>query len=219
MTIKGNVKGQRGLPDGFGRQVRQQLFPCGPLADVGDFVVKKQYFACQNADQIADEFLVMVAGAGAGGEQPPDVQQQDFAILLRHHADVQDSTGGGGVRLPEKVPDIAFGQDVAVPPRVLLYHKGGAGQHKPHDLRGFSGTEDIGAAGADALYSTDTVQDGQNLIVGKPAKEGAAPQKGQLRRRGRYFCIKALLVGNQTYKMALLYYNKPANAKNTYNRR
>ena len=67
-----------------------------------------------------------------------------------------------------------------MPPRALLYHKGGAGQHKPHDLRGFSGTEDIGAAGADALYSTDTVQDGQNLIVGKPAKEGAAPQKGQI---------------------------------------
>jgi TPP-dependent indolepyruvate ferredoxin oxidoreductase alpha subunit len=38
-------------------------------------------------------------------------------------------------------------------------------------------------------------------------------KKGQLRRTGRYFCINALLVGIQTYKMALVYYNKPANAK------
>ena len=180
LTVKRNVKGKRGLPDRFGGQVRQQLFPRGPLADVGDFIVKEQYFACQNADQIADELLVMVTGAGAGGEQPPDVQQQDFAILLRHHADVQDGTGGGGVRLPEKVPDIALGQDVAVSPRVLLYHKGGAGQHKPHDLRGFSGTEDIGAAGSDALCGTDTVQDGQNLVIGKPAKEGTVPQNRQI---------------------------------------
>ena len=34
---------------------------------MGDLIVKKQYFICQNADQIADEFLVMVAGGGAGG--------------------------------------------------------------------------------------------------------------------------------------------------------
>ena len=40
-----------------------------------------QYFVCQNADQIADEFLVMVAGGGAGGEQPLDVQQQDLEVL------------------------------------------------------------------------------------------------------------------------------------------
>ena len=82
LTVKGDVKGKGGLPDGFGGQVGQQLFPGGPLADMGDLIVKKQYFVCQNADQIADEFLVMVAGGGAGGEQPLDVQQQDFAILL-----------------------------------------------------------------------------------------------------------------------------------------
>ena len=38
-------------------------------------------------------------------------------------------------------------------------------------------------------------------------------KKGQFRRTGRYFCIKALLVGIQTYKLPLVYYNKPANAK------
>ena len=52
------------MPDGFGRQVGQQFFPGGALADMGDLIVKKQYFVCQNADQIADEFLVMVAGGG-----------------------------------------------------------------------------------------------------------------------------------------------------------
>lgn len=122
LTVKGDVKGEGRLPDGLGGQVGQQLFPGGALADMGDLIVKKQYFICQNADQIADEFLVMVAGGGAGGEQPLDVQQQDLAILLCHHADVQDGTGGGGVRLAEKVPGIAFGQDVAVPPKILLYH-------------------------------------------------------------------------------------------------
>ena len=64
LTVKGDVKGKGGLPDGFGGQVGQQLFPGGSLADMGDFIVKKQYFVCQNADQIADEFLVMVADAG-----------------------------------------------------------------------------------------------------------------------------------------------------------
>ena len=64
LTVKRNVKGKGGLPDGFGRQVGQQLFPSGALADMGDLIVKKQYFVCQNADQIADEFLVMVADAG-----------------------------------------------------------------------------------------------------------------------------------------------------------
>jgi hypothetical protein len=44
-------------------------------------------------------------------------------------------------------------------------------------------------------------------------------KKGQFRRTGRYFCIKALLVGIQTYKLPLVYYNKDANAKNTHNRR
>ena len=70
LTVKGNVKGKGGLPDGLGRQVGQQFFPGGALADMGDLIVKKQYFVCQNADQIEDELLVMVAGGGAGGEQP-----------------------------------------------------------------------------------------------------------------------------------------------------
>ena len=159
LTVKGNVKGKGGLPDGFGRQVGQQLFPGGALADMGDLIVKKQYFVCQNADQIADEFLVMVAGGGAGGEQPLDVQQQNFAILLCHHADVQDGTGGGGVRFPEKVCGIALGQDIAVSPKILLDHKGGAGQYQPHDLRGISGTENVGAPGPGDLRCTDAVQD------------------------------------------------------------
>ena len=64
LTVKGNVKGEGGLPDGLGGQVGQQLFPGGPFADMGDLIVKKQYFVCQNADQIADEFLVVVADAG-----------------------------------------------------------------------------------------------------------------------------------------------------------
>ena len=175
LTVKGNVKGEGRLPDGLGRQIGQQLFAGGPLADMGDLIVKKQYFVCQNADQIEDELLVMVAGGGAGGEQPLDVQQQDLAILLCHHTDVQDGTGGGGVRFPEKVPGVALGQDVAVSPKILLDHKGGTGQHKPHDLCGISGTEDIGAPGTGDFRRTDAVQDGQNLIIGKPGKEGAAP--------------------------------------------
>ena len=147
---------------------------------MGDLIVKKQYFICQNADQIADEFLVMVAGGGAGGKQPLDVEQQDLAILLCHHADVQDGTGSGSVRFAEKVSGIALGQDVAVSPKILLNHKGGAGQHKPHDLRGISGTENVGAPGPGDLRRTDAVQDGQNLIVGKPGKKGAVPQNRQI---------------------------------------
>ena len=64
LTVKGNVKGEGGLPDGLGGQVGQQLFAGGPFADMGDLIVKKQYFVCQNTDQIADEFLVVVADAG-----------------------------------------------------------------------------------------------------------------------------------------------------------
>ena len=64
LTVKGNIKGEGRLPDGLGRQVGQQLFPGGPLADMGDLIVKKQDFVCQNTDQIADEFLVVVADAG-----------------------------------------------------------------------------------------------------------------------------------------------------------
>ena len=180
LTVKGNVKGEGGLPDGLGGQVGQQLFPGGALADMGDLIVEKQYFVCQNTDQIADELLVMVAGGGAGGEQPLDVEQQDLAILLCHHADVQDGTGGGGVRLAEKISGVALGQDVAVSPKVLLYHKGGAGQHKSHDLCGISGTEDIGAPGPGDFCCTDAVQNGQDLIVGKPGKEGAVPQNRKI---------------------------------------
>ena len=36
LTVKGDVKGKGRLPDGFGRQVGQQLFPGGALADMGD---------------------------------------------------------------------------------------------------------------------------------------------------------------------------------------
>jgi hypothetical protein len=147
---------------------------------MGDLIVKKQYFICQNADQIADEFLVMVAGGGAGGEQPLDVQQQNFAILLCHHADVQDGAGSGGVRFAEKVSGIALGQDIAVSPKILLNHKGGAGQYQPHDLRGISGTENVGAPGPGDFRCTDTVQDRQDLIIGKPGKKGAVPQNRQI---------------------------------------
>ena len=180
LTVKGNVKGEGRLPDGLGGQVGQQLFPGGALADVGDLIIKEQYFVCQNTDQIADELLVMVAGGGAGGKQPLDVEQQDLAIFLCHHADVQDGTGGGGVRFAEKIPDVALGKDIAVSPKILLDHKGGAGQHKPHDLYGISGMEDIGAPGAGDFCGTDAVQDGQNLIVRKPGKKGAAPQNRQI---------------------------------------
>ena len=180
LPVKGNVKGEGGLADGLGRQVGQQLFPGGSLADMGDLIVEKQDFVCQNTNQIADELLVMVAGGGAGGEQPLDIEQQDLSILLCHYADVQDGTGGGGVRLAEKIPGIAFGQDVAVSPKILLDHKGGAGQHKPHDLRGISGTEEIGAPGSGDARRTDAVQDGQDLIVGKPSEEGAVPQNRKI---------------------------------------
>jgi len=64
LTVKGNVKGEGGLPDGLGGQVGQQFFAGGSLADMGNLIVKKQDFICQNADQIADEFLVVVADAG-----------------------------------------------------------------------------------------------------------------------------------------------------------
>ena len=180
LTIKGDIKGKGRLPDRLGGQIGQQLFPSGALADMGDLIVKEQYFVCQNADQIADELLVMVAGGGAGGEQPLDVEQQNFAILLCHHADVQDGTGGGGVRLAEKIPGVALGQDIAVSPKILLNHKGGAGQYQPHDLRGISGMENVGAPGPGDLCRTDAVQDGQDLIIGKPGEEGAAPQNRQI---------------------------------------
>ena len=77
--------------------------------------------------------------------------------------------------LAEKVSGIALGQDVAVSPKILLDHKGRAGQYQPHDLRGISGTENVGAPGPGDLRRTDAVQDGQNLIVGKPGKKGAVP--------------------------------------------
>ena len=64
LTVKGDVKGEGRLPDGLGGQVGQQLFAGGPFADMGDLIVKKQDFVCQNTDQIADEFLVVVADAG-----------------------------------------------------------------------------------------------------------------------------------------------------------
>ena len=70
LTVKGDVKGEGRLPDGLGGQVGQQLFPGGTLADMGDFIVKEQYFICQNADQIADELLVMVAGARPSSASP-----------------------------------------------------------------------------------------------------------------------------------------------------
>ena len=41
LTVKGNVEGEGGLPDGLGGQVGQQLFAGGPLADMGDLIVKK----------------------------------------------------------------------------------------------------------------------------------------------------------------------------------
>ena len=74
----------------------------------------------------------------------------------------------------------ALGQDIAVSPKILLDHKGGAGQHEPHDFRGISGTENVGAPGPGDFRCTDTVQDGQNLIIAKPGKEGAAPQNRQI---------------------------------------
>ena len=64
LTVKGDIKGEGGLPDGLGGQVGQQLFAGGSFADMGDLIVEKQDFVCQNADQIADEFLVMVTDAG-----------------------------------------------------------------------------------------------------------------------------------------------------------
>ena len=41
LTVKGNVKGEGRLPDGLGRQIEQQLFPGGSLADMGDLLVEK----------------------------------------------------------------------------------------------------------------------------------------------------------------------------------
>lgn len=60
---------------------------------------------------------MMVAGGRAGGEQPLDVQQQDLAILLCHHADVQDGTGSGGVRLAEKSPVLHLDRMLRCPQR------------------------------------------------------------------------------------------------------
>ena len=56
LTVKGNVKGEGGLPDGFGRQVGQQLFPGGALADMGDLIVKKQYFFARTLTRLRMSF-------------------------------------------------------------------------------------------------------------------------------------------------------------------
>ena len=45
LTVKGNVKGEGGLPDGLGRQVGQQFFPGGSLADMGDFAKFNEVYA------------------------------------------------------------------------------------------------------------------------------------------------------------------------------
>ena len=88
---------------------------------------------------------------------------------------VQDGTGGGGVRFAEKVSGIALGQDIAVSPKILLYHKGGAGQHEPHDLRGISGTENVGTPGTGDFRCTDTclLYTSVALLVGTVADHGA----------------------------------------------
>ena len=112
-------------------------------ADQIKLLVRQAQKSGMKLDEIADKLLVMVACGGAGGEQPLDIEQKDLTILLRHNADVQNSTRGGGVRLAKKISGTAFGQDIAMPPEILLYHKGRAGQHKAHDLGGIPGAENI----------------------------------------------------------------------------
>jgi len=56
LTVKGDVKGEGGLPDGFGRQVGQQLFPGGALADMGDLIVKKQYLFARTLTRLRMSF-------------------------------------------------------------------------------------------------------------------------------------------------------------------
>ena len=56
LTVKGNVKGEGGLPDGLGGQVGQQLFPGGALADMGDLLVKKQYLFARTLTRLRMSF-------------------------------------------------------------------------------------------------------------------------------------------------------------------
>ena len=74
-----------------------------------NLIIEEQYLVRKDADEIADKLLVMVAGGGTGDEQPLDIEQKNFTILLRHNADVQNSARSGSVRLAKKIPGAALG--------------------------------------------------------------------------------------------------------------
>lgn len=56
LTVKGNVKGEGGLPDGLGGQVGQQLFAGGPFADMGDLIVKSNILFARTLTRLRMSF-------------------------------------------------------------------------------------------------------------------------------------------------------------------
>ena len=175
LPVEWDVKGKRGLSDGFGGKVRQELLPGRALADVRDLIVEEQQPVRQHTDQISNQLLMMVTGGRAARQKALHIQKEKHTIVLGDSIDVQYRTRRRRIGLPEKVARRALREDIPVPPEVLLEDKHRAGQHETHDLGRIARAQDIRAPRSRDRGRLHAVKNRQNLLIAEVGKKRTAP--------------------------------------------
>ena len=114
---------------------------------------------------------MMGAGGGAHAQNALYMQKHHRHCALRFHAHIENRSRRAGEHLREGLPRSGLGEDVAVPPDVLLYNKSAACQHKPHFIHRVSGAEQAGAFGKGIDPRTKAGEHGGKLLVGNTGEK------------------------------------------------
>ena len=86
----------------------------------------------------------MGAGRGTHGQNAPDIQKHHRDRRLRNHADIQHGTRRTGKCGSKCLPRSRIGQNMTVPPDILLNCQNVSRQHKTYGFRRISGMHKIG---------------------------------------------------------------------------
>ena len=136
-----------------------------------EFFTQTQIFHGKLTQKVPENPAVVRAGGRADVQDAADVQKQNGDGDLRDDADRESGTGRAGIRGGKRLSRPRFGENVAVPPNVLLNHQNASRQHQPHRVRRIAGAQHKGSLREVLFSGVQAGQHGGKLLLGNARKE------------------------------------------------
>ena len=178
---KGDVQFIGPQPLGLRREIGHDLGPGGALAHVGELFPQTQVFPRQLPQKITDDPAVVGAGGGAQSQNAPHVQKQDGDRRFRQNAHVQHRARRAGIGGGKDLSRPRLGQNIPVPPDILLEHQDRSRQHQTHRLCRIPRPQHKGVLGVVFRLGPETGEHGLQLSLRNAGKQpGSADHRQKI---------------------------------------